>query len=104
MWLIRQCLRYFLSLEKRYFLSLEKRHFNTKTIKQLQLDDKSVINTDEKILKEVKLFYQNCTLDYDDIFFPEGSTGTLEEEARKETGVRFHLIYLFYALKSWATE
>ena len=41
----------------KYFLSLERRHFNTKTIKQLQLDDKSVINTDDKILKEAKSFY-----------------------------------------------
>ena len=62
----------------KYFLSLEKRHLNTKTIKQLQLDDKSVINTDDKILKEAKSFYQklysSCKpqsiSDYDDIFFP----------------------------------
>ena len=75
-----------------YFLSLEKRHFNTKTIKQLQLDDKSVINTDDKILKEAKSFYQKLysfckpqsISDYDNIFFPEGSTGTLEEQERKE--------------------
>ena len=60
----------------KYFLSLEKCHFNTKTIKQLQLDDKSVINTDDKILREAKSFYQklysSCKpqsiSDYDDIF------------------------------------
>ena len=43
----------------KYFLSLEKRHFNTKTIKQLQLDDKSVINTDDKKSFCQKL-YSSC--------------------------------------------
>ena len=37
----------------------EKRHFNTKTIKQLQLENSSVIKTDEEILTEAKSFYQN---------------------------------------------
>jgi len=54
--------------------------------------DKCVINTDDKILKEAKSFYQklysSCKpqsiSDYDDIFCPEGSTGTLEEHVRKE--------------------
>ena len=62
-----------------YFLSLKKRHFNTKTIKQLQLGDNSVINTDDKILREAKSFYEKListcnpkiTSDYNDNFFPE---------------------------------
>ena len=43
----------------KYFLNLEKRHFNTKTIRQLQLENSSVIKTDEEILTEAKSFYQN---------------------------------------------
>ena len=76
----------------KYFLNLQKRHFNTKTIKQLKLDDNSVINTDDKILKEAKAFYQKLyttskeqsTPDHADIFFPEGFTEILDEQSQKE--------------------
>ena len=76
----------------KYFLNLQKRHFNTKTIKQLKLDDNSVINTDDNILKEAKAFYQRLyttskeqnTPDHADIFFPEGFTEILDEQSQKE--------------------
>ena len=76
----------------KYFLNLQKRHFNTKTIKQLKVDDNSVITTDDKILKEAKAFYQKLyttnkeqnTPDHADIFFPEGFTEILDEQSQKE--------------------
>ena len=71
---------------------MQKRHFNTKTIKQLKLDDNSVITTDNKSLKEAKAFYQKLyttnkeqnTPDHADIFFPEGFTEILDEQSQKE--------------------
>ena len=37
---------------------MEKRHFNSKTIRNLKIDDNTTLNTDEEILNETKRFYQ----------------------------------------------
>ena len=75
----------------KYFLSLEKRHVNSKTIKQLQLENNSAISMDMEILTEAKCFYQNLYTSrapdisiHDEFFFPEGSTAKLDEHAQKE--------------------
>ena len=94
----------------KYFLSLEKQHFNTKTIKQLQLGDNSVINTDDKILREAKSFYEKLystcnpqiTSDYNDTFFPESFTETLDEQARKECEGLLSSAECFESLKTMA--
>ena len=41
-----------------FFFELEKRHFNSKTIRNLKIDDNTTLNTDEEILNETKRFYQ----------------------------------------------
>ena len=75
----------------KYFLNLEKRHFNTKTIRQLQLENSSVIKTDEEILTEAKSFYQNLYASrgpdisaYDAFIFSEESTVKLDQHAQEE--------------------
>ena len=42
----------------KYFFGLEKRHFNSKTIRNLKIDDNTVLNTDQEILNEARRFYQ----------------------------------------------
>ena len=79
-------------INTKYFLNLQKRHFNKKTIKQLQLDKKGVINTDDKILQEAKSFYQNlystlwdqANLSCEDIFFPKISQKDLMNGSKNE--------------------
>ena len=75
----------------KYFLNLEKRHFNTKTIRQLQLENSSVIKTDEEILTEAKSFYQNLYASrapdisvHDVFFFSEESTAKLDQHTQEE--------------------
>ena len=70
---------------------MEKRHFNTKTIRQLQLENSSVIKTDEEILTEAKSFYQNLYESrapdisaHDAFFFSEESTAKLNRHAQEE--------------------
>ena len=77
--------------DTKYFLNLEKRHFNTKTIRQLQLENSSVIKTDEEILTEAKSFYQNLYASrvpdisaHDAFFFSEESTVKLDQHAQEE--------------------
>ena len=41
-----------------FFFELEKRHFNSKTIRNLKIDDNTTLNTDKEILNEAKRFYQ----------------------------------------------
>jgi len=75
----------------KYFLSLEKRHFNTKTIKQLQLDDNNFVNTDDTILRVAKSYYEKLystckpqiAPDCNDLFFPEVLTEAIDEQARE---------------------
>ena len=70
---------------------MEKRHFTTKIIRQLQLENSSVIKTDEEILTEAKSFYQNLYASrapdistHDAFFFPEESTVKLDQHAQEE--------------------
>jgi len=58
--IIRSRTRWYNEQEKntKYFFELEKRHFNSKTIRNLKIDDNITLNTDEEILNEVKRFYQ----------------------------------------------
>ena len=41
------------------FFNLEKRHFNSKTIRNLKIDDNTTLNTDEEILNQAKSFHQS---------------------------------------------
>ena len=42
----------------KYFFEVEKIHFNSKTIRNLKIDDNTTLNTDEENLNEAKRFYQ----------------------------------------------
>ena len=110
--IVRSKARWYHEGEKntKYFLSLERRHFNTKTIKQLKLSNNSVINKDEKILKEAKSSYEKLystcnpqiTSDYNDIFFPESFNETVDEQARKECEGLLTSAECFESLKTMA--
>ena len=45
----------------KYFFELEKRHFNSKTIRNLKIDDNTTLNTDEEILRKRNVFIRHCT-------------------------------------------
>ena len=49
----------------KYFCSLENRQYTEKTIKSIRLDDGSTITDQNKILKEVKSFYETLFNNYD---------------------------------------
>ena len=59
--IIRSRTRWYNEGEKntKYFFELEKRHFNSKTIRNLKIDNNTMLNTDEEILNEAKRFYQS---------------------------------------------
>ena len=58
--IIRSRTRWYNEGEKnlKNFFELAKRHFNSKTIRNLKMDDNTTPNTDKEILKKLKRFYQ----------------------------------------------
>ena len=58
--IIRYKTRWYNEGEKntKYFIGLEKRHFNSKTMRNLKIDENKTLCTDDEILNEVKRFYQ----------------------------------------------
>ena len=78
--IIRSRTRWYNEGEKntKFFFGLEKRHFNSKTIRNLKINNSTTVNTDEEILKEARLFYQTLytsnnsfthNVDGEDLFF-----------------------------------
>ena len=74
-----------------YFFELEKRHFNSKTIRNLKIDDNTTLNTDEEILNEAKRFYQALytsnnslcqNVSGEDLFFQQGNQCTISDDER----------------------
>ena len=59
--IIRSRIRWYNQGEKntKYFFELEKRHFNSKTIRNLKIDNNTTLNTDEEIHNEARRFYQS---------------------------------------------
>ena len=76
----------------KYFFELEKRHFNSKTIRNLKIDDNTTLNTDEEILKEAKRFYQALytsnnsfcqNVSGEDLFFQQGNQCIISDDERR---------------------
>ena len=74
-------------------MGLEKRHYNSKTIRNLKLDEDTILNSDQEILNEAKRFYQelyasktNCCQGdaFDNIFFPEGNDCNINDIEREQ--------------------
>ena len=69
---------------------MEKRHVNSKTIRNLKIDDNTTLNTDEEILNnEAKRFYQALytsnnsfcqNVSGEDLFFQQGNQCTISDE------------------------
>ena len=58
--ILRSKVRWYNEGEKntKYFHSLEKRHFNSKTIRNLKIENDKKISTDSEILDEAKKYYE----------------------------------------------
>ena len=71
---------------------MEKRHYNSKTIRNLKIDDNTVLNTDQEILNEARRFYQtlytsnNCSsqeITGEDLFFQQNNQCKISDDERK---------------------
>ena len=93
--IIRSKTRWYNEGEKntKYFLGLEKRHYNSKTTRNLKLDEDTILNSDQEILNEAMRFYQelyasktNCCQGhaFDNIFFPEGNDCNINDIEREQ--------------------
>ena len=92
--IIRSRARWYNEGEKntKYFFGLEKRHFNGKTVRNLKIDDNTVLNTDQEILHEARRFYQtlysskNSSSQKDigeDLFFQQSNHCKISDDERK---------------------
>ena len=92
--IIRSRIRWYNEGEKnsKYFFELKKRHFNSKTIRNLKIDDNTTLNTDEEILKEAKRFYQALytsnnsfcqNVSGEDLFFQQGNQCIISDDERR---------------------
>ena len=71
---------------------MEKRHYNSKTIRNLKIDNNTVLNTDQEILNEARRFYQtlytsnNCSsqeITGEDLFFQQNNQCKISDDERK---------------------
>ena len=76
----------------KYLFELVKRHFNSKTIRNLKIDDNTTLNIDEEILSEAKRFYQTLytsnssffpNISGEDLFFQQENHCTISDDERK---------------------
>ena len=92
--IIRSRTRWYNKGEKnsKYFFELEKRHFNSKTIRNLKIDDNTTLNTDEEILNEAKRFYQALytsknsfcqNVSGEDLFFQQGNQCIISDDEKR---------------------
>ena len=92
--IIRSRTRWYNEGEKntKYFFGLEKRHYNSKTIRNLKIDDNTVLNTDQEILNEARRFYQtlytsnSCSsqeITGEDLFFQQNNQCKISDDERK---------------------
>ena len=80
--ILRSKVRWYNEGEKntKYFHSMEKRHFNSKTIRNLKIENDKKISTDSEMLDEAKKYYESLYMSItnsddvdncENIFFPE---------------------------------
>ena len=92
--IIRSRTRWYNEGEKnsKYFFELEERHFNSKTIRNLKIDDNTTLNTDEEILNEAKRFSQalytsnnsfSQNVSGEDLFFQQGNQFIISDDERR---------------------
>ena len=92
--IIRSRTRWYNEGEKntKYFFGLEKRHYNSKTIRNLKIDNNTVLNTDQEILNEARRFYQtlytsnNCSsqeITGEDLLFQQNNQCKISDDERK---------------------
>ena len=92
--IIRSKTRWYNEGEKntKYFFGLEKRHFNSKTIRNLKIDDNTVLNTDQEILNEARRFYQTLYTSNntspqnfigEDLFFQQNNQCKINDDERQ---------------------
>ncbi|KAL9962757.1 hypothetical protein ACROYT_G031895 [Oculina patagonica] len=92
--IIRSRTRWYNEGEKntKYFFGLEKRHYNSKTIRNLKINDNTVLNSDQEILNEARRFYQTLYTSNnsstqettcEDLFFRQNNDCKISDEERK---------------------
>ena len=93
--IIRSKTRWYNEGEKntKYFLGLERRHYNSKTIRNLKIDENTILNSDHEILNEATRFYQELYTSktkasqgdaYDNTFFSEDNDCYLNDIEREQ--------------------